>query len=279
MNTHVFRHRGNLFSRAAQAAGLLGLLALIPSLAAMATPNAAAPANAAAPVSAAAPASATNRYIGVEECKTCHKSAEAGNQYGKWSKTWHAKTFETLAEDDAKEVAKAKGIDDPQKSGDCLKCHVTAFGVPADAVAPDFKPELGVQCESCHGPGEVHQKARIAAAAKRKGAAAAATEVADGEIIRKPNMDTCLKCHNPESPTYKSFCYKEMHALIVHVNPKKQRSDDEMKALMNPFGCTDTECKCPKPAAASDAGSQPAPPAQPAQPAQPPDTGEQHKSG
>jgi hypothetical protein len=51
-----------------------------------------------------------------------------------------------------------------------------------------------------------------------------------------------------------------MHTLIMHMNPRKQRGEDEMATRMNPYGCTETECKCPKPAAASDAGSQPPPP-------------------
>jgi hypothetical protein len=243
VDTHPPRRRGNAYPRAAQAAGLLALLVIILGRTAMATP------------SAAASPSVGNRFIGVEKCKNCHKTAENGNQYGKWTKTWHPGAFETLAGDDAKALAKLRGVDDPQKADACLKCHTTGYGAPADEIAKGFKPELGVQCESCHGPGEAHMKARIAAAAKGEGAA---TVMADGEINRKPNMDTCLKCHNPESPSYRPFCFKEMHALMVHLNPRKPRSEAEMAALMNPFGCTDTECKCPKPAGASDAASQPA---------------------
>src|SRR5262249_57697527 len=96
----------------------------------------------------AAPASAENRYIGAEECKDCHKSPEAGNQYGKWSKTWHAKTFETLGEDDAKALAKTKGIDDPQKADACLKSHVPPPAPPPPARAEDRKPAPGRACET-----------------------------------------------------------------------------------------------------------------------------------
>lgn len=239
MSTNDFRRRRDAFPRAAQVAGLMGLLVLGLGLAAMATPHAA----------AAASPSAGNHFIGVEKCRNCHKADENGNQYAKWSKTWHAKAFETLGSDEARELAKAKGIDDPQKADACLKCHVTAAGAPAEALAKGFKPELGVQCESCHGQGEAHMKARLAAAAKGEGAAAKAAE---DEINHKPNIDACLQCHNPASPTYRPFCYAEMHKLIMHLNPNKARSEEEMSALMNPFGCTDTACQCPK---GSEAGA------------------------
>ena len=84
---------------------------------------------------------------------------------GKWSESGHAKAFEVLASDRAKEVAKEKGIEDPQKADACLKCHVTGHGKPAEEFASGFKAEMGVQCESCHGPGDQHMKDRVKAAA------------------------------------------------------------------------------------------------------------------
>jgi hypothetical protein len=74
-----------------------------------------------------------NKYIGAEKCKNCHGS-ETKTQYTSWQKTGHAKAFETLGTDAAKKLGKEKGIDDPQTSDKCLKCHETAFGAAADLI-------------------------------------------------------------------------------------------------------------------------------------------------
>ena len=96
------------------------------------------------------------RYIGAAMCKNCHNGADKGNAYDHWMGTPHAKAFENLASDKAKEAAKKLGIDDPQKSEKCLKCHVTAYGVDKKEIKVSFKPEHGVQCEACHGPSSLH---------------------------------------------------------------------------------------------------------------------------
>ena len=49
------------------------------------------------------------------------------------------RAFEVLASDEAKKVAKERSIEDPQKADACVKCHVTAFGVP-DAEIIGFDP-------------------------------------------------------------------------------------------------------------------------------------------
>jgi len=241
-------------------ASLLAATSVVPAsdpVAAAAAPAVAVPAAAPAAVPAVEPAPAPSaepvvagKYIGASKCKNCHSAEKTGNQYGHWEKMLHAKAFETLAGDKAKELAKAKGIDDPQKADACLKCHVTAFGEAADNLAKGFKPEMGVQCESCHGPAETHMKARMAAAAEKDPAKAA--PVAAGEVIAEPGFDTCVKCHNPESPSYKPFCFKESYAKISHLNPEKKRTPEELKKLADPNGCGDAgTCKCPRPAAAA----------------------------
>ena len=219
----------------------------------------------AVPPADAAPAGAANRYIGAAKCKNCHKAEATGNQFGKWEQMKHAHAFATLATDQSRELGKAKGIADPQTSADCLKCHVTAYGVAAEEIAKGFNTELGVQCESCHGPGENHMKARVAAAAKGE---AATPSVPEGEIVGVPRAETCFKCHNSESPSFKAFCFFKMNALVAHPNPTKKRTDEELKALMNPYGCSDGTCNCPKPGGSdpagggkpADAGEKPAPP-------------------
>ena len=106
------------------------------------------------------------KYIGADKCKTCHSVEANGDQFGHWSKTEHAKAFTVLASDAAKKIATEKGIADAQTSDQCIKCHITASGAPAEMLKAKADKLQGVQCEVCHGPGEKHMKARLAATAK-----------------------------------------------------------------------------------------------------------------
>jgi len=189
-------------------------------------------------------ATADNKYIGSGKCKNCHAAEETGDQYGKWHASKHAHAFETLASEEAKKLAAEKGIEDPQKSDECLSCHVTAFGAPEDAIKKGFKVEDGIQCEACHGPGDQHMKARFAAAAKGEGAEAY-VEVGADEIVSAPTMETCVQCHNEKSPSYKPFCFHEFSAQGRHLNPKKPRTELVVGPCTCPKcidGCPD-ECK------------------------------------
>ncbi|HTF89546.1 MAG TPA: cytochrome c family protein [Planctomycetota bacterium] len=177
-----------------------------------------------------------NRYIGAEACKNCHQAQASGDQHGTWMKTHHAKAFATLATDKAKTIAKEKGIEDAQRSDSCMKCHQTAFGVAPELIKKGFDIKAGVQCESCHGPGEQHFKARFAAAAKgggeegfgdEKGKVAAYQAIPAGEIIVKPEQATCLGCHNDQSPSFVPFCYYERVDQIRHDDPRKPRVKEE----------------------------------------------------
>ncbi len=185
-----------------------------------------------------------NAYIGATKCKNCHEAKAKGSQFSTWKEAKHSKTFEVLGGDEAKKIAKEKGIADPQQAAECLKCHVTGHGEPAERIAKGFDPKLGVQCESCHGPGEVHFKARMKAAAKIKpGDEAKLVKIPEDEIVRQPQPATCLKCHNEESPQFKPFCFKKRFAEIAHLDPRKKRSEAELAAMK--CAC-EGECKCTK---------------------------------
>lgn len=154
---------------------------------------------------------AGNQYVGVKKCKTCHKAEAKGNQFGKWSEAGHSKAFEVLASDAAIAIGTEKGIDNPQTSDQCLKCHVTGFSAPAEAKAASFDQTEGVGCEACHGAGSGYKKMKIM---KDHDAAVAAGLTVITE-------ETCTACHNEESPTYKEFKFEEAKAAIAHPNPKK----------------------------------------------------------
>lgn len=152
------------------------------------------------------------QYIGVAKCKMCHKKAKVGNQYGKWSKGPHAKTYTELAEPKSKEIAKKAGVKgDPQKAPKCLKCHVSAYGLAKERYGKKYTQEEGVSCEACHGAASGYKTSHI----KKKAAAKKAG------LIVSPDEASCKKCHNPESPTYKKFNFKEKKKKIAHPMPKK----------------------------------------------------------
>lgn len=197
------------------------------------------------PAEASQAAKKANRYLGSQKCKTCHASKETGNQFEALSKMKHAHAFEVLATDGAKATAKEKGIEDPQKADACVKCHVTAFGVPEAEIAKGFDRTQGVQCESCHGPGDAHVKARMAAAAAEEPDAPKVYKALPaGEIVSNPEMSVCTGCHNKESPNYKPFCHCKSKLEIRHLNPKRERTDAE-KAALAACSCVDT-CECKK---------------------------------
>jgi hypothetical protein len=191
---------------------------------------------------AAKQAKTEGKYIGAEKCKNCHQAKKAGNQFAKWKEMKHARAFELLASDEAKKTAKENGVDDPQKSPKCLRCHVTAFDVPAERVAKGFNQKLGVQCESCHGPGEKHFKARFAAAGEEDASEAKDhQEIPNEEIVKRPPLKACLACHNQEAPTFKNFCLKKRYTEIAHLDPRKERSKEELAAMK--CGCGE-KCEC-----------------------------------
>ncbi len=98
----------------------------------------------------------------------------------------------------------------PQNSAICLKCHGTAADAPAESRLPTFHIEEGVQCETCHGPGE---KYVTEAVMKNKQQA-----IALG--LRVPAKDVCMNCHL-EKPSHefmhlKPFDFEEMYKKIAH---------------------------------------------------------------
>lgn len=201
-----------------------------------------------APQEAKAAKAKANKYVGVQKCKNCHQSEKSGDQYGKWEGMHHAKAYHTLLGDKAKELAKARGIEEPHKAAECLKCHVTAHGEPAKSVDKKFDPTLGVQCETCHGPGDNHVKARFAAALESEGIEQGYQQIPAGEIIVRPEPKVCLGCHNEESPSFQPFCFREKAMKIQHWDPRKARSAEEIEAWKCSCGggenCTCKAAEC-----------------------------------
>jgi len=157
-------------------------------------------------------------FVGVKKCKTCHKKPEQGEQYAKWLDGPHAKAFETLASDKAKEYGAERGIDDPQAADECLQCHVTGHGVDPEFLGSKYRATDGVGCESCHGAGGDYYKKKTMKAIT-KGEVDGATL---GLII--PDEQTCVKCHNDKSPGYKAFDFEKAKAKIAHPIPEATKA-------------------------------------------------------
>lgn len=139
-------------------------------------------------VAASAPDS---RYLGHEACVDCHTSAQ-----GHWARTAHARAWATLVE---------RG---EQRNPECLACHSTGFGAAGGFADPDKARHLvGVQCEACHGPMELH-----AGQARTPG-----YKSDPGQPVAEA---TCLGCHDPvNSPR---FDYDSYTAQVEH--PGRRRS-------------------------------------------------------
>lgn len=160
-------------------------------------------------------AQSKHKYVGAKACMPCHMTPKSGAAYKIWQGTAHAKAFATLATPAALEIAKKKGIADPQKDEKCVKCHDTAYGVAAAQLAPTFKAGEGVGCEVCHGPGSDYKAMQVMKdidAGKVKGETVG---------LMKPDEKFCVTCHNPESPNYKEFNFAEFYKKIEHPTPKQ----------------------------------------------------------
>ena len=164
-------------------------------------------------------------YVGAAKCRSCHKKELIGNQYEEWQKGPHAKAFTTLKEDKAIKLAKEKGLaTPPSESPECLKCHVTAHGVAAAQIRYPLKPSDGIQCESCHGPGNDYRKKKVMSDEKKA--------IAAGLWLASKDEKVCTTCHNDKSPSWDpkkfklangssvGFDYKQAAEKIAHEIPK-----------------------------------------------------------
>jgi len=158
---------------------------------------------------------AAPELIGAPKCKMCHGS-KTGDQYKIWGGSAHAGAFETLGTPEAKKIAEEKGVGDPQKAADCLKCHATQAFLGGDVkvnAKGKYADAEGVGCEACHGAGSDYKSKKVMVDHD--------AAVAAGMIIPK-GAEFCQKCHNETSPTFKAFDYEKQWAAIAHPVPEKK---------------------------------------------------------
>ena len=164
-----------------------------------------------------------SKFAGTKSCRMCHKKDATGNQYGKWQSAMHSKAYTNLASDESKAVAKKLGIEDPQKSPKCLKCHSTAYNGTESVATEKVAVEEGVTCESCHGPGKDYKSKSTMQDQKKS--------IENGMVY--PATKSCKECHNEESPTWMpdrytkggkptGFDADQAYEKIKHPNPAKK---------------------------------------------------------
>ncbi len=162
----------------------------------------------------------TPSYVGAKKCKACHLK-----QFQSWEQTKMAKSFELLKAGAYADAKKKMNVD-PQKDythdEKCLPCHTTGYGKPGGFVSLEKTPELvGVQCESCHGPGGEYLKQGYMTLVNREYKRAELLKV--GLVV--PMAETCtLQCHNPKSP----FVTKDS---VFNFEERKKKGTHEHIAL------------------------------------------------
>jgi hypothetical protein len=138
-------------------------------------------------------AKAAHTYVGVKQCKMCHKK---DGIFDSWSASKHATAWDSLSADNQKNEA--------------FKAFYTTGSTPEGELL------TGIQCEACHGPGSDYKKKSVM---ENKEAAMAA-----GLII--PDAKVCAKCHNDKAPgklgaTAKDFDFAKMKEKGVHAKAIK----------------------------------------------------------
>lgn len=162
------------------------------------------------------PDSVQHAYIGADQCGMCHKTEKQGQQLTIWRGERHSKAFQTLQTERADSIAKALGFNTKAaETSRCLQCHVSGRNVDKKFVKDKFKMEDGVQCETCHGPGNDYKSAKIMA--NREEAIKNGLWVFDNV-----GKELCENCHNENSPTFKGFEFEKMWDQIKHPIPEKK---------------------------------------------------------
>lgn len=150
------------------------------------------------------------KHVGNEVCGTCH-----AREYKKWLGTRHARSWVMLGMiEKADKVRSHFNVrsSSPQNSAICLKCHGTAADTPPEFRLPAFHVEEGVQCETCHGPGDRYATEEVM---KNK-------QEAISLGLRMPTKEVCLNCHKAKSShefmNKKPFNFEESYKKIAHMH-------------------------------------------------------------
>ncbi|MBI4566813.1 MAG: hypothetical protein HY719_00285 [Planctomycetes bacterium] len=137
-----------------------------------------------------------NAYVGREVCQDCHKGTTR-----QWMNTKHADAWRNLL------------LHERQFFPECISCHATGVGAPTGYKVDKMTPTLrGVQCEACHGPGNLH--------VVNKGRK---------DLIRRAvDEEFCRRCHDPanssgfQEPKVRPSYFA--HVLTGHQDPDAEKA-------------------------------------------------------
>lgn len=154
------------------------------------------------------------KYIGTDACVICHKTEKQGKQLDIWKNSKHAQAYNTLLSDEANQICEELELETPAHENTlCLRCHASGYDIDPANLGGKFRIEDGVQCETCHGPGSGYKDLKTMQ--NREEA------LKNGLIIHENLEEYCVKCHNPESPTYVAIDIEAAWMMIAHPTPKK----------------------------------------------------------
>ncbi len=115
-------------------------------------------------------------YVGATCGEGCH---DHDADIAFWKQTRHAGAWETL-----EKVNK-------QYNFDCTSCHVTGWEQPGGSTLANVADYVDVHCETCHGPGSLHEDAPKKV-----------------DLPLQPPKELCERCHSPEhSDTFDYTAY------------------------------------------------------------------------
>ncbi len=121
------------------------------------------------------PSGCGTKYVGEQACLECHKA-----RHKWWEETRHAHAFSTLEKKHR------------QYDAECVMCHSLAFECDEGKLSlGNVEAYNNVQCESCHGPAELHVLSK-----------------GKESFGLPPSLSTCLKCHTPERSGEGGFEYQ-----------------------------------------------------------------------
>jgi hypothetical protein len=138
-----------------------------------------------------------HEYVGSRRCLECHTAGGSESPAVTWLRSRHGLAYWRLATDWAAALAargRPVGGAAPLQLGRCRSCHITGAGDPSSRFAAGFRPEEGVGCEACHGPGGDYAVAGVMRDRARFLAAG-------GE---RPDELTCRRCHRDERFDYQA---------------------------------------------------------------------------
>ncbi len=133
-------------------------------------------------------ASGKYSYTGNAKCRLCHRDFFLGRK-----EDVHDYAYKKLLN------ASAKNAENPR----CLNCHATGAGVKGGFQSMEKTPRLAnIQCEGCHGPGNVHIKRQLANMSVGK--VGTKSKIVLGGFLAGTDNPALLKkmCHSCHTPRW-----------------------------------------------------------------------------